>query len=363
MTNALKKKFSVKLLGWNRAKLNLPTYQKQNNVEIYRPRIPASYANAKVLLSLPIWWVYIFFFFLKNYSKINIIHACDLDGLIPALVIKLFKKDIKIVYDIFDFYADRLIVLKFMKNIVRAVEINLIKNNLVNKIIIVDKSRRLQIAESFTNKKSIVITNSPQLDKPIPEIIPKKYNSIFDNKSFIISWVGKLSKGKGIEDIISSIKDNPKVKLIIAGYEGTDIDFFKLLSRNQKNVFFIGAVNQQESLIITCKSDLLFAMYNPEIPNNVFASPNKLFEAMALGKPILVNSNTTMAYIVTKYSCGFVVNYQDNNGIIKVINEMETNRKLFTLMGENGKKAYNAFFKWPIMEKRLLEIYNNLFDE
>lgn len=56
-----------------------------------------------------------------------------------------------------------------------------------------------------------------------------------------------------------------------------------------------------EVLSASSACDLLFAIYDPFIPNNRFASPNKIFEAMALGKPVLVSKGTTMTDYIEKY--------------------------------------------------------------
>lgn len=47
-----------------------------------------------------------------------------------------------------------------------------------------------------------------------------------------------------------------------------------------KNVEFIGKINYDAILKRTLNCDIIFALYNPKIPNHKYASPIKLFEAM-----------------------------------------------------------------------------------
>jgi len=110
----------------------------------------------------------------------------------------------------------------------------------------------------------------------------------------------------------------------------------------------------------TQKADVIFSFYDPKIPNNRYASPNKLFEAMMCGKPILVNSDTSMAKIVSLNKCGLIIEYGNEeelkNNLLKLIEDKE----LLKNLGLNARKTYENKYNWTIMEKRLINAYKHL---
>jgi glycosyltransferase involved in cell wall biosynthesis len=107
----------------------------------------------------------------------------------------------------------------------------------------------------------------------------------------------------------------------------------------------------------TAMADLVVALYDPRIPNNQYASPNKLFEAMMCGKPILVSEDTSMAGIVRKENCGLVIPFGDVERITEAIKGLKSDPILCATLGENGKRAYDTKYDWILMEKRLAELY------
>jgi glycosyltransferase involved in cell wall biosynthesis len=222
-----------------------------------------------------------------------------------------------------------------------------------NAIIIADESRIKQIG-SNANKHIIVINNSP-LDKNSHEI-----NSELQNEMLVIFFGGVVQEDKGIANMILAVKDLQNVNLIIQGYCGSK-DFenkIYLMCQDLPQVkLYLKRVPYEDILENTMKADLLFTLYDTKISNNIFASPNKLFEAMMFGKPIIVNEGTTMESIVRRLNCGLVVRYDNIDQIKEAIVKLKSDYSLRKKLGENGRKAYETIYSWKIMQKRLLQLY------
>ena len=102
-------------------------------------------------------------------------------------------------------------------------------------------------------------------------------------------------------------------------------------------------------LRLESECDVLFATYNPEIANHKYSAPNKLYEAMALGKPIIVCKNTGVDNIVNKYDLGVTIDY----------NNVEFIKCLDQLQNKNYKKSvelYNSTYSWDKMKDKILKI-------
>ena len=94
-------------------------------------------------------------------------------------------------------------------------------------------------------------------------------------------------------------------------------------------IYFTGQIVQSEtaSFIANCSFSIVF--YTTDSPNNKYCEPNRMFQSLALGRPVLVGNNPPMKEIVEKLRCGVVLNsdgrnVDDNiNGINKMIDKYE----------------------------------------
>jgi len=95
---------SVSVLAWNRGE-ELPLRETTSFGEIRRFRIRAGYGSGIRLLPKMLgFWLVLFASLLKMWF--DAVHACDFDTLPPALFAAKLKGK-KLVYDIFDFFAER----------------------------------------------------------------------------------------------------------------------------------------------------------------------------------------------------------------------------------------------------------------
>lgn len=336
----------VTLLLWDRQN----TLKKQSigyQVSLFTLRAP--YDNIGVLIYLPIWWIYEFLFLLR--SEADVIHACDLDTLLPAIFVKLFKRT-KINYTIYDFYADNLVVKtpSAFKRLVARVEKSAI--SLVEVLFLVDESRFQQVKEAKI-KKVVYIYNSP------PDYLVKMPKVISNTGQITLFYAGVIHPSRGLEYMIDAVGELSNVCLILAG-DGRGSDALKRRIKNKSNIQYIGYLSYESVMEKSLESDILFAFYDVRLPSNKYASPNKLFEAMMCRKPIIVNDGNTMADKVRKINCGLVVPYGDIRAIKEAIITLMENPELCKRLGENGREAYEKQYSWDIMESRIVEAYKML---
>jgi glycosyltransferase involved in cell wall biosynthesis len=127
-----------------------------------------------------------------------------------------------------------------------------------------------------------------------------------------------------------------------------------------ENVHWHGRIPYQRALELSAGADVLVATYDPAIPNHRYASPNKVFEAMMLGKPVVAASNTNFDRIITRHECGLVVEYGDVEQLEQALATIADDPQLRSLLGENARQAYESTYNWTEMESRLLALYGTL---
>ena len=148
--------YEVTLLVWDRQ--GTVEVDQISGFSVNRCTFRAPYDSPRVMLYLPKWWYYEFIFLLKN--DCSIIHACDIDTILPAVLAKLLKK-VRLIYTIYDFYADCLSdrTPRFVRKLVASFEKNMIR--FTDTLILVDESRYAQINGAKINKIAYIYNTPP----------------------------------------------------------------------------------------------------------------------------------------------------------------------------------------------------------
>ena len=337
---------NVTVLAWDRTGA-LPD-EEAKYATIKRARIASGYGGVAILLKLVAFNYWLFFALL--FASFDILHACDLDtGFTAMLVAKLRAKPV--VYDMFDMYSEAAseILSPAALAIALIAESWVVRNAAVT--IIVDEGRRKQL-ERMQPKQVVVIYNSPE---EVP--ITATSTGTLENKE--VFYVGVLAKNRAFEYLIEAIVSVPGVKLTIGGF-GSDEAFVKAeVEKFSDRATFIGKVPYDEVLQRSATADILFALYDPRVKNHVYSSPNKLFEAMLLSKPIIVTDGTGMSDIVRRVGNGIIVEYGDAEALSQAVRRLKDSN-IAEKMGARGREAYVAEFGWGIMSERLVSLYRNV---
>lgn len=345
--------FNVTVVGWDRDK-QITNYQKviinKHPVNSIFFKFKANYgSSAKTILGLILFQLWLFLILLLNHKKYDYLHACDFDcGFISMIISKLFKK--KLIYDMYDYYSDSRSMSNHLKKIINKLENSVI--NHADATIICGEWRKSQIKDA-TPKRLSIIHNTPEIKNITNKTIIKS-----DNKKIKIGYVGILQENRLILEVLNSLKGNDSYELHIGGF-GAYESTIKELSNNYQNIFFYGSLIYNDVLALEKDCDLLFATYNPEIPNHKYSAPNKIYEAMALGKPIIVCKNTGIDKLIIKNQLGFAIDYTPKD-FIKVLENIKNNKTNLLEISKNAKKLYQEKYNWQAMEVELIKLYNNL---
>src|SRR5205823_13403317 len=116
---------------------------------------------------------------------------------------------------------------------------------------------------------------------------------------------------RGLKYLCEALANLDDVSVVIAG-TGPEEEWVRKQCRSQRNLTFLGLLNEDESIESTRKSDVVFAFYDPRIPINRRAVSAKVFDAMMCQKPVLANREATLvADALMRNDCGIVVPYND----------------------------------------------------
>lgn len=349
MISLEKNNYHVFAIGWDRFSNQDTIGKLGENIKVYRKGIPSDFGlGKKNLIPLIKWQFSLLKMLIKQRKQYDIIHAANFDSILPSLMMKLlFRK--KVTYDIYDFYVDSFPVPNKLKKLVLKLDCFAIKSA---DAIILPTEYRLDQIRCSTYKKIAFIHNTPA-NTTIDGKINKKTDQL------VISYVGVLQNDRFLDEMIEIVKSESKFTLNIAGFGVREKDILNNI-KDAPNIHFLGKVDYSKSLKISNEADVLFCIYNPDIPNHKYSAPNKMYEAMMLGKPLLVAKNTGVDKIVDDEKIGFVVDYHNISDTKEALHALYENKQLREEMSNNALNVYENKYSWNEMEKRLLELYSSL---
>lgn len=182
----------------------------------------------------------------------------------------------------------------------------------------------------------------------------KKYNLASDR--CVITYVGHLYKGRGVEDIVDAAKRCLDDIFLIVGGRPEDIKRIKKQSFS-KNVFFLGHQEGSKIPEISYLSDILVMPYTRDTPTWRHMSPLKLFEYLASGNPIIATDLPAITRVLKNEVNGLLVSEKNSAEIVCAIERLKNDSSLKEGMYRaNIELARNYSYKKRC--EKILSLYN-----
>jgi glycosyltransferase involved in cell wall biosynthesis len=299
------------------------------NVKFNLLNAPSHGSGLRSLPKIIYFQVLLCLFIFKNRSRLKYTVLCDLDtSLLTSLICFLLR--IPIIYDIFDFtFASRIpsgfLGGPFLIKVIAIIS-ELFVCILSCKIVLPTPRRiyQLPLLQNLRHKITHV-PNSPSTDQlkisnQDRENVLKTIHPYLQSNKLIISYFGTLQNARNLDWLVESVSTSPNIILFIGGTGPLENYFRKLRTAN---IHFWGSVPYDQVILLYSYSHLLFAGYTISDSNNNYASPNKLWEAMVLGKPLLLNSTYLRSNIELDDTSGII--YYDSCSHLKTLLSTYTN--------------------------------------
>ena len=142
--------------------------------------------------------------------------------------------------------------------------------------------------------------------------------------------------------IVRELTKTEKFNLLIAGYGNKIIEDKCEEVKDRDNVKYFGRLSMKDGLEMEANADIISTIYCKTNPNHIFAAPNKYYEALYLGKPILTNSGTIVSKKVHDNNIGYVIE-EDEKDLIRLLSSI--NKKDIEEKGKKARELWNNRFK------------------
>lgn len=289
------------IIGWDRNDTNA---QRKNTI-YYRRKTGYVVGGLKAAFNRLYWFNFVFKTLKSLKDKPDFIHACDLDCAFPAVLYKAFcNKNVYVLFDVFDWMSADMQANgnSFIRKSILWMEGLCLKY--CNKLIVCEEERRNQIP-CHEKYDICVLPNIPMIQNE-KEIFQERVEYKFNNDKITLSYVGWLGHGRFLDEMLD-LAEKDLFNLLIAGYGNQELmDKCNRLNGNG-SVRYYGRVDYMTGLNIQYNADMVYAMYCKVTNNHIYAAPNKYYEAMFLGKPLLTTSGIIIGDKVEKTETGFTI--------------------------------------------------------
>ena len=288
-------------------------------------------------------------------NKFDLIYANDLDTLIPCFVAAKIKNS-KLIYDTHELFTEvpeltsRPRVQKIWLKIESAIFPKL------KHVITVNDS----IAQIYSQKYRIPITavrNVPEYHKLETDLKTREQFKLSNDDFILIIQGSGLNIDRGVEEAVLAMKDCEGCILLIVG-DGDVIPKAKeIVTRNKldQKVKFISRRPYEELMKITRIADVGLLLDKNSSLNQELALPNKLFDYIHAGIPILSSALPEIKKIIKKYDVGIFISKTEPKIIQETILSYKANHKLRNQHKENCKLAAEKE-NWDIEQQKLIDV-------
>ena len=309
--------------------------------------------------------VFLFLFWLKAFIRgffrsFQIIHCHDFDTLPPGYLLAKLKRA-KLVYDSHESYVDMLVnVPAILKRAIYATENFLLKR--ANLVITVGEILKEFLIERGA-KNACVVGNWKDPDDfrfPTESLESERLRLGINNDQTVICFIAHLTKERKLPELIDVIAESPDLFLLLGG-GGNAQEMAEQAQRKFSNVRYLGFVHPKQIPFYTAMSDVVFYGFDSEVRNSKFSAPNKLFEALGAGKPVLTADFGEIGRIVKEKQCGVLVEHYSKEALARGFRTLEgANGKL---LGANALRAGREVYNWSNARSVLVQNYSALLSQ
>ena len=293
------------------------------------------------------------------FRKCDVLVANDLDTILPNFLIARLK-GCKLYYDSHEYFTEvpELVNRPRIQKIWLSIERRIFPK-LKNVFTVNDSIAKIYSAKYHV--KVDVVRNLPIRNRK--EFLPKSRSEFgipTDKPVFLFQGAG-INIDRGAEEAIQAISLlSDAVLLFIGGGDVIDLLRKKVDDENLNHkVFFIGKKPLSELPSYTALADFGLTLDKDTNLNYKYSLPNKLFDYINAGLPVLATDLPEVRKIVTDYQIGLITPSSEPHILAESMEVMVKNRAGLDLWKENLKIAA-AELCWENEEKKLLEVFRDV---
>jgi len=336
----------VDIVCWNRSG-KLPKEDRDGAVKVRRVFVGKAQSAVWVPVLFPFF--YIGAVLRSRGLDFDAVHCHDFDTLLAGLIISKLRGK-PLIYDSHEWYS------KMVEE-----DLPLAVTKVIEKIesfFVPSCDRVIAANDTIADHLRGCSATEPVVVMNCIELPEDGHRAAYDQKGKTVLYLGGvIEPGRYIHETLEAARLEEDCVLRIAGTGRLEPEVVQA-SKETGRIEFYGFLPPARLYEMLASSDASICLMDPSNGNNAIGTPNKLFEALAYGIPLIVNEGTFSANLVRENDCGVVVE-GSSEGLRKGI-EGVSDPKARERMGRNGRKAAETRYNWGLMKSRLLGVYSKL---
>ena len=299
--------------------------------------------------------VRLFFFLL--FHRFDIIIANDLDTLPAAFLASKFTRS-TLVYDSHECFTEvpELTGRKFVRGVWLTIE-KVIFPHLKHVITVSDS-----ISDYYFNKygnRPVVVRNVAPSSEHLLKMNRTDLNIPANNIVLVMQGTG-INVDKGAEELVEAVLQLENVNLLIIG-SGDIVPELKKKAGSTHKILFIPKVNWETLMRYTKCADAGMCLEKDTNLNYRFSLPNKLFNYISAGIPVISSGMPEVRRLVEQYKSGIVISEVTSDGIVGAIKVLSENREYLNKLKQNALLA-SLSVRWENEKEIVTDFYKNILN-
>jgi glycosyltransferase involved in cell wall biosynthesis len=180
--------------------------------------------------------------------------------------------------------------------------------------------------------------------------------------AYIVSYVGTIRYDCRLDlllEVASMLWEESHIQFVVVGWGVLASEFQEAIRRTRARLTLIPYVPHARALCYVTASDLSWAVYEKRSLNSRIGAPWKVFESLACGVPVIVESRSFRARLVEKFGAGLVLDADDPQHVSMLVSGLAKD-PLKQHNASCGAKKAAVGFDWETMSPKLIDIYRRL---
>lgn len=182
-----------------------------------------------------------------------------------------------------------------------------------------------------------------------------------DLTKFNVIHFGSMGRANGLQYIIEAARclkkrGDDSVRFLFLGSGATEPKLKELTEKyGLNNVSFHGKHNMEvlSEVVNCCDASITSFLNLPILQTN---SPNKLFDSLSAGKPIIVNSAGWTKDLVEQQDCGFYVNPETPSDLAAKLEYYKDQNETLERWGRNARKLSEDVYDKDILSAQVADV-------
>lgn len=221
-----------------------------------------------------------------------------------------------------------------------------------------------RLEERYGVQGVVAVPNFPAEVEPVP---PRDVRELAAGQEIprdvpLVLYVGGMTPERGIEELVDAMVDVPEAHLVLLGAGGLEpVIRARVASRGlASRTHFLGMVPSDDVVPFAASARVGILSTMPSNLNNRLALPNKLFQYMAAGIPVVASDYPQIREVVEPNGCGLLVDPTKPGAFAAAIRVYTADAERAARDGANGRRAVSEHYHWGIAAQRLLDVYRRI---